>query len=181
MNLPRRSFRTAAGWSFARTKQAILPAWLRLAKCALGSFDQNDRWVRFAKTRGAPRPHAEEHRSATQAQVLSAADARCDASRSMRAHALARPHPSRRAYARSSLRDRSSPRAPQDEDGRARGELRLVPEPLAVIPFHDVKQPISFPRRICVRGLRLCFTHPERGVGGAPRNVRVQRHPLGVP
>jgi len=25
----------------------------------------------------------------------------------------------------------------------------------------------------CVRGLHPCFTHPERGVGGAPRNVRV--------
>src|SRR5258708_1760794 len=25
----------------------------------------------------------------------------------------------------------------------------------------------------CARGLQLCFTHPERGVGGAPRNVRV--------
>jgi hypothetical protein len=33
----------------------------------------------------------------------------------------------------------------------------------------------------CARGLQLCFAHPNRGVGGAPRNVRVQRHPLGVP
>jgi hypothetical protein len=52
---------------------------------------------------------------------------------------------------------------------------------IAFQPAHDVKQPISFPRRIfCARGLHSCFTHPERGVGGAPRNVRVQRHPLGL-
>src|SRR6516165_943064 len=38
---------------------------------------------------------------------------------------------------------------------------------------HDVKQPISFPRRVCVRGLQFCFAHPNRGVGGAPRDVRV--------
>ena len=30
------------------------------------------------------------------------------------------------------------------------------------------------------RGLHLCFANPNRGAGGAPRNVRVQRHPLGV-
>src|ERR1700756_2674852 len=24
----------------------------------------------------------------------------------------------------------------------------------------------------CARGLQLCFAHPNRGVGGAPRNVR---------
>ena len=31
-------------------------------------------------------------------------------------------------------------------------------------PTHDVKQPISFPRRIfCARGLQLCFAHPEEG------------------
>ena len=40
--------------------------------------------------------------------------------------------------------------------------------------IHNFKQPISFPRRVfCVRGLQLRFTHPDRGVGGAPRNVRV--------
>jgi hypothetical protein len=39
---------------------------------------------------------------------------------------------------------------------------------------HDVKQPVSFPRpHFCVRALPLCFTHPRRGVGGAPRDVRV--------
>jgi hypothetical protein len=40
--------------------------------------------------------------------------------------------------------------------------------------LHHVKQPISFPRpHCCVRALPLCFTHPHRGVGGAPRDVRV--------
>jgi len=35
-------------------------------------------------------------------------------------------------------------------------------------------QIFSCPRRIfCARGLHLCFAHPNRGVGGAPRNVRV--------
>ena len=35
--------------------------------------------------------------------------------------------------------------------------------------------------RLCTRGLRLCFTHPKRGVGGAPRDVRVRaRHPLSL-
>ena len=31
------------------------------------------------------------------------------------------------------------------------------------------------------RGFHRCFAHPDRGVGGAPRDVRVQRHPLGMP
>src|SRR5690348_541743 len=26
---------------------------------------------------------------------------------------------------------------------------------------------------VCARGLQLCFAHPNRGVGGAPRDVRV--------
>ena len=32
---------------------------------------------------------------------------------------------------------------------------------------------------VCTRGLRLCFTHPNRGVGGGPRDVRVPR--VGAP
>ena len=83
---------------------------------------------------------------------------------------LARPHPSRRAHTRSSLRQHSRMRAPQDED-----EHRVT-------TAHDVKQPISFPRRIFAPGVcNLASLTPNRGVGGAPRNVRVQRHPLGVP
>jgi hypothetical protein len=55
----------------------------------------------------------------------------------------------------------------------ARGEGTVTSIALALIS-HDVKQPISFPRRIFAPGvLRLCFAHPNRGVGGAPRNVRV--------
>ena len=49
-----------------------------------------------------------------------------------------------------------------------------------VVPTHDFKQPISFSRRGGVRGLRLLLRSPRMRVGGAPRNVRVQRHPSGV-
>ena len=36
--------------------------------------------------------------------------------------------------------------------------------------------------RFCVRGLQLCFANPNRGVGGAPRDVRVRaRHPWDTP
>src|SRR5262249_55298549 len=51
------------------------------------------------------------------------------------------PHPSRRAHARPDLRHLYRTRAPLDEDGRARSELRRVAEPLRVIPSHDVKHP----------------------------------------
>src|SRR5215472_6518934 len=61
-------------------------------------------------------------------------------------------------------------RAPQDED-----EHR-------VLQSSPYKQPFSFPRRIFAPGLlHLGFAHPDRGVGAAPRVVRVQRHPWGVP
>src|SRR6516225_5414145 len=50
------------------------------------------------------------------------------------------------------------------------------PNRFRLFPAHDVKQPISFPRRMFAPG----FT-PNRGVGGAPRNVRVRRHPLDMP
>ena len=41
-------------------------------------------------------------------------------------------------------------------------------------PAHDVKQPISFPRRISAPGVcDFASLTPNRGVGGAPRNVRV--------
>jgi hypothetical protein len=50
------------------------------------------------------------------------------------------------------------------------------------VPYSLFKQPISFPRRVfCARVLHLCFANPNRGVGGAPRNVRVRaKHPLGL-
>src|SRR5262249_15346313 len=39
----------------------------------------------------------------------------------------------------------------------------------------------SFPRRVFAPGFCIVASlTPNRGVGGAPRNVRVQRHPWGV-
>src|SRR3989454_8109661 len=46
-----------------------------------------------------------------------------------------------------------SARAPQDEDGGARAEVRLIAEPFVGVPAHDVKQPISFPRRVFAPGV----------------------------
>jgi hypothetical protein len=50
-------------------------------------------------------------------------------------------------------------------------------------PYSLFKQPISFPRRIfCARIFHLCFAHPNRRVGGAPRDVRVLGGtPVGTP
>ena len=64
---------------------------------------------------------------------------------------------------------------------RTDARIAARPEPL-LIPSHDVKQPISFPRRIFASGVcNFASLTPNRGVGGAPRNVRVRaRHPLGV-
>src|SRR5260370_8644842 len=70
-----------------------------------------------------------------------AAEARCDASRSMRAHPLARPHPSRRAYARSVMWDLFGIRAPRDEDRKL--ALRLTAQ----------NNTSSFPRRVFAPGL----------------------------
>src|SRR6266516_6891530 len=59
-------------------------------------------------------------------------------------------------------------RAPQDEDGRARAEVRLIAEPFVGVPAHDVKQPISFPRRISAPG--VCnFASPTPNEGWAER------------
>src|SRR5499433_3421 len=56
----------------------------------------------------------------------------------------------------------STMRAPQDEDGRARAELRLVAEPFAVIPISRCQTAHLVPAaHVCVRGLQLRFTHPE--------------------
>ena len=51
---------------------------------------------------------------------------------------------------------------------------------IASFTAHDFKQPTAFSRRVGVRGLRLLLRSPRVRVGGAPRDVRVQRHPLGV-
>src|SRR5262249_41406305 len=47
----------------------------------------------------------------------------------------------------------------QDQDGRARIELRLVAEPFTVIPSHDVKQPTNRPA--ADRGAEHAFTSPR--------------------
>jgi hypothetical protein len=48
-------------------------------------------------------------------------------------------------------------------------------------PAHDVKQPVSFvpAARFCAQVFASLLRSPQSRVGGAPRNVRVQRHPLG--
>jgi hypothetical protein len=78
---------------------------------------------------------------------------RCDASRSMRAHSVARLHPSRRAHAR--LRWRHDLACALL---RMRTSMRLS-------PGHDVKQPVFFvpAARFCARVLHLCFAHPIEG------------------
>ena len=171
-------------------------------------------WRSFPTPAGwffAPRPHAEEHRSTTSADA-STAEARCDASRSMRAHTSARPHPSRRAHARSSLRNVSASallrmrtniacckvhhtNSPSPSRGAFAAARAGWSDPCIFLFFrrfgifhprsHDLKQP-AVPRS---RGAFLrpgfCIVAsltPNRGVGGAPRDVRVRaKHPLGVP
>src|SRR5262249_22754044 len=57
-------------------------------------------------------------------------------------------------------------RASQDEDRRGRGSS---PQPFAVISKSRCQTAHLVPAaHFCVRGLQLCFTHPEQGVGGAP-------------
>ena len=88
-------------------------------------------------------------------------------SRSMRG--VTSPYPSRRAHARLDLRQLYRTRAPQDEDGRARGSS---PNRFRSFRSHDVKQPISFPRRMSAPGVRhLPSLTPNRGVGGAPKGA----------
>src|SRR5262249_22726581 len=96
------------------------------------------------------------------------------ASRSMRARAA----PSFETRARPfELCGSSSMRAPQDEDGRERAELRLVAEPFAVIPISRCQTAHLVPAaHFCAPGLRLCFTHPEpRGGRSAEKRSGAQR------
>jgi hypothetical protein len=94
------------------------------------------------------RPHAELDASACPSE-------RPDALRCVSKHEGAcsgRPHPSRRAHARSSLKDVFRMRALRMRTNISCGIL------------HHFKQPISFPRpHCCVRALPLCFTHPNEG------------------
>ena len=75
----------------------------------------------------------------------------------------------------------SSMRAPQDEDGRARAELRLVAEPFAVIPISRCQTAHRVPAaHFCVRGLQLRFTHPEiEGWAERRETFGCQRAPVG--
>ena len=72
-------------------------------------------------------------------------------------------------------------RAPQDEDGRARAELRLVAEPFAVIPISRCQTAHRVPAaHFCVRGLQLRFTHPEiEGWAERRETFGCQRAPVG--
>ena len=50
----------------------------------------------------------------------------------------------------------------------------LVGPAALVIASHPSQTASIVPAaRFCARGLQLCFAHPNRGVGGAPRDVRV--------
>jgi len=63
---------------------------------------------------------------------------------------------------------------------RKRGEGAITTTARVVISHH-FKQPISFPRRVfCARGLLCRFTHPDDGVGGAPRVVGCLRGTRGA-
>jgi hypothetical protein len=66
---------------------------------------------------------------------------------------VARPHPSRRAHARSSSQNFPACAPPQDEDEHRRGVL------------HHVKQPSSFPRRAFAPGVCISAS-PTRMRGG---------------
>jgi hypothetical protein len=49
-------------------------------------------------------------------------------------------------------------------------------------PIHFSNSPPRSRDAFCARAFAFCFAHPDRGVGGAPRDVRVfARHPLDVP
>ena len=134
MKLRRRSFRTAAGWSFAR---AHAPR--------LASFGQNARWVRFAKMR-RPSPSSFETR-VRRARIRGISSA-CALLRMRTTEVAARR---RTVFGNSRLTMSNS-------HSRSRG---------------------AFGRPgFC----NFASLTPNRGVGGAPRDVRVRaKHPLGLP
>jgi hypothetical protein len=83
-------------------------------------------------------------------------------------------------------RDRSSPWRSRISDAplaaaRAASHPRHADLGRIRHPYLLVKQPTSFPRRISAPGfLHLCFAKPRSRGGGAPRDVRAQRRPLGL-
>src|SRR5262249_57444484 len=58
--------------------------------------------------------------------------------------------------------------------------LLRMRESIADFTVHHVKQPISFPRHVSAPGVCNFASLTRMRVGGAPRDVRVQRHPLRV-
>src|SRR5262245_53270438 len=102
-------------------------------------------------------PHAEEHGCVH-------SSLRCDASRSMNA-------PDRWPSSSFETRARTFVLC---GTAAACALLRMRTSTALVVVSHDVKQPISFPRRISAPGVcDFASLTPHRGVGGAPRNVRV--------
>jgi len=94
----------------------------------------------------------------------STARLRCDASRSMNA-----PH----RWPSSSFETRARTFV-LCGTAAACALLRMRTSTALVVVSHDVKQPISFPRRISAPGVcDFASLTPHRGVGGAPKNVRV--------
>jgi hypothetical protein len=147
----------------------LVLAWLRSAKMTVGFVGQNARRAH---------PHAEEHRSANGSAGASTADARCDASRSMRAMS-GRPHPSRRAHAALEFAEISL----------ACALLRMRTTEVAarrrtvfVIPVSRCQTATLVPAAYFAPGFCIVASPtPNRGVGGAPRNVRVfSGTPVGV-
>src|SRR5262249_51333519 len=119
--------------------------------------------VVWPKCAARPRPHAEEHRSANGSTDAPTPSERCDASRSMRGCSVAILI----------LRDARMRVRVCGTSSSACALLRMRTS-IAYCIAHHLKQPISFPRRIFASGLcNFASLPPHRGVGGAPRNVRV--------
>ena len=67
--------------------------------------------------------------------------------------------------------------APRGDDPSRRNNADRIPSPIHFSNSHSRSR-----GAFCAQGLQLCFANPNRGVGGAPRNVRVlARHPWGTP
>jgi hypothetical protein len=90
----------------------------------------------------------------------------------MTANATARPHPSRRAHARSIFLERSRTRAPEREDGSAQPSSRLVAEPLPCRPISrcQTAHVFSFPHADA-RGLASVSPTQSRGGRSADRRI----------
>jgi hypothetical protein len=161
MKLRQRSFRTAAGWSFARACSPLGFVW---PKCSLGSFRQSAAPLALMLRSVAAEPERRRFHGPSPLRcvskhegvpVLILRDARTP---------------------RSNSRNFFGMRAPQDEDSRARGSSLNR-------SLYSVFTMSNSPSRSRDAFLRRNFASPtpNRGVGGAPRDVRVlARHPWGL-